>query len=86
MIPAVVVYARDGGLTDADTDAVADDAVAFQDIDGVVDDGVSPPVASDDGEAVEVFVQVDTSAEVDEVVATCGIASPTPQAAASRPR
>ena len=35
---------------------------------GVVDDGVSPPVASDDGEAAEVFVQVDATAEVDEVV------------------
>ena len=38
------------------------------DIDGVVDDGVSPAVTSDDGAAAEVFVQVDASAEVDEVV------------------
>lgn len=69
VIPAIVVYARDGGLTEADADAVAVDAAAFQDIEGVVDDGVSPPVESDDGEALEVFVQVDTAAEVDEVVA-----------------
>src|SRR6188768_482979 len=50
VIPAIVVYARDGGLTEADADAVADDAAAFQGIEGVVDDGVSPPVESDDGE------------------------------------
>src|SRR4029453_3987623 len=55
VIPAVVVYARDGGLKDADTDAVADDAAAFADVEGVAADGVSPPVASEDGEAVEVF-------------------------------
>ena len=68
VIPAIVVYARDGGLTDADTEAIADDAAAFQDIDGVVSEGVSPAVVSDDGAAAEVFVQVDSSVEVDEVV------------------
>ena len=47
---------------------IADDATAFQDVPGVVDDGVSPPVVSDDGEAAEVFVQVDATSEVDEVV------------------
>jgi RND superfamily putative drug exporter len=68
VIPAIVVYARDGGLTDEDTAAIEDDAAAFADVDGVVDDGVSPPVVSDDGAAAEVFVQVDAGAEVDVVV------------------
>ncbi len=68
VIPAIVVYARDGGLTDADTAAIDDDVAAFQEIDGVVGDGVSPAVTSEDGDAAEVFVQVDSSAEIDEVV------------------
>ncbi|MGW4927802.1 MMPL family transporter [Agromyces sp. NPDC004153] len=68
VIPAIVVYERDGGITAADERAIEDDAAAFQDVEGVVDDGVSPPVASDDGEAVEVFVQLDAGAETDVVV------------------
>ena len=68
VIPAIVVYERDGGITAADERAIEADAAAFQDVEGVVDDGVSPPVASDDGEAVEVFVQVDAAAETDVVV------------------
>lgn len=68
VIPAIVVYARAGGLTDDDTEAIADDAAAFEDVAGVATDGVSPPVPSEDGEAVSVFVQVDSSAEVDVTV------------------
>ncbi|MET0726118.1 MAG: MMPL family transporter [Leifsonia sp.] len=68
VIPAIVVYERVGGLTDADSELIAADAEAFADIDGVVEDGVSPAVVSEDGEAAEVFVQVDGSAEVADVV------------------
>ncbi|MET0975106.1 MAG: MMPL family transporter [Leifsonia sp.] len=68
VIPAIVVYQRDGGLTDADTAAIAADADAFQSIDGVIADGVSPAVASEDGEAAELFVQIDSAAETKEVV------------------
>lgn len=67
-IPAIVVYARDGGLTEADAAVIAGDVEAFADVDGVLADGVSPAVESEDGEAVEVFVQVDSGAEVKEVV------------------
>jgi RND superfamily putative drug exporter len=67
-IPAIVVYARDGGLTEADAAAIADDADSFAAIDGVLDEGVSPAVGSDDGAAVEVFVQIDADAEVKDVV------------------
>lgn len=69
VVPAIVVYSRDGALTDADNDAISADAEAFGSIDGVVEDGVSPPVGSDDGEAAEVFVQIDAAAEIDVVVA-----------------
>ncbi|GAA1841093.1 MMPL family transporter [Agromyces salentinus] len=67
-IPAIVVYARDGGLTEADATAIAADADAFAAIDGVVQDGVSPAVDSEDGEAAEVFVQIDADTEVKDVV------------------
>ena len=47
VIPAIVVYARDGGLTEADADADRRRRRRrSQDIDGVVDDGVSPAVES----------------------------------------
>ena len=68
VIPAIVVYTRDGGLTDAATEAIADDAEAFRGVQGVAADGVSPPVASVDGDAATVFVQIEASAEVDVAV------------------
>ena len=68
VIPAIVVYQHDGGITAADEQAIEADVAAFAEVEGVIDDGVSPPVASDDGEAVEVFVQVDATAETAEVV------------------
>ena len=68
VIPAIVVYQRDGGLTDADLAAIDDDAAAFQKIDGIVADGVSPAVTSEDGEAAELFVQVDSTSETKDVV------------------
>lgn len=68
VIPAIVVYARDGRLTDRDTGAIDDDVRAFASIPGVVVDGVSPADVSEDGEAAEVFVQLDASAEVADVV------------------
>ena len=68
VIPAIVVYARDDGLTDADIAVIEADAAAFGDVDGVPDDGVSPPVVSEDGEAAEVFVQLVSSVEVDVAV------------------
>ncbi|MET1017546.1 MAG: MMPL family transporter [Leifsonia flava] len=68
VIPAIVVYQRDGGLTDADDSAIDADAEYFQEIEGVIADGVSPAVVSEDGEAAELFVQIDASAETKDVV------------------
>ncbi|WP_235833299.1 MMPL family transporter [Glaciibacter flavus] len=68
VIPAIVVYSRDGALTSADKKSIAADADAFADIDGVIDDGVSPAVISEDGKAAEVFVQIDGSADSKDVV------------------
>lgn len=66
-IPAVVVVSGGDDLTEADLQALqtlSDDIAA---IEGVLD-GVSPPVVSEDGEAVQIFVPIDASAEVREVV------------------
>lgn len=66
-IPAVVVVTGDGDLSDedvADIQALADDIAG---IDGVQED-VSPPILSEDGEAVQIFVPIDASGEVGETV------------------
>jgi RND superfamily putative drug exporter len=55
VIPAVVVYERSGGLTDADLAAVADDAAAFGRLDEL-DGEVTGPIPSEDGEAVQLVV------------------------------
>lgn len=66
-IPAVVVVTGDGELTEeqlAEVQTLADD---IAEIDGVLE-GVSPPIASEDGEAAQLFVPVDASGEVAEIV------------------
>jgi putative drug exporter of the RND superfamily len=66
-IPAVLVVTSDSALTDdqlSGIQALVDD---ISGIDGVLE-GVSPPIASDDGEAVQVFIPIDASGEVREIV------------------
>ncbi|MGX5771681.1 MMPL family transporter [Microbacterium trichothecenolyticum] len=66
-IPAVVVVTGDGELTDddiADVQTLADDVA---EVEGVQED-VSPPIPSDDGEAVQIFVPIDASGEVGPTV------------------
>lgn len=66
-IPALVVVTGDGELTDddiADVQALADD---IAELDGVQED-VSPPILSEDGEAVQVFAPIDASGEVGPTV------------------
>ncbi|KAA9107562.1 MMPL family transporter [Microbacterium rhizomatis] len=62
-IPAVVVISSDSALTPeqlAETQTIATDIGG---IEGVLD-GVSPPVESEDGQAVQIFVPIDSSGEV----------------------
>lgn len=66
-IPAVVVVTGDGDLSQDDLDAVQALADDIAGVDGVQDD-VSPPIPSDDGEAAQIFVPIDSSGEVREVV------------------
>lgn len=66
-IPAVVVVTSDEALTASqltDLQTLADDIAAIEG----VQDGVSPPIPSEDGEAVQIFVPIDTSAEVGDIV------------------
>ncbi len=46
-IPTLVVYHRDGGLTDADLAAMEDHAKEIADLDGVTDQGVLSPAAAE---------------------------------------
>lgn len=64
VIPALVVYQRDGGLTDADVAHIDDDIAAFGDVDGVLADDSSPAIVSDDGEAAQVILALDTDVKV----------------------
>lgn len=60
VIPAVVVYERTSGLTPADESAVGADVAAFGALDGVLG-GVSPPIPSQDGQALQVIVPIDAN-------------------------
>ena len=66
-IPAVLVVTGDGELTDDQLAEVQTLVDEIANIDGVLE-GVSPPVVSDDGEAVQVFIPIDSSGEVREIV------------------
>ncbi|WUH92879.1 MMPL family transporter [Streptomyces sp. NBC_00433] len=56
-VPAIVVYDRAGGVTDADMAKAQADAKAFLDIDNVVGQPQGP-VRSDDGKAIQTVFQV----------------------------
>ncbi len=66
-IPAVVVVSGDGALTEGeleDLQTLSDDIAGIEG----VQEGVSPPLVSEDGEAVQIFVPIDSSGEVREIV------------------
>ncbi len=68
LVPAVVVYQRIGGLTDADRDLINDQRSMFADLHGVESDGVSPAIFSEDKAAAEVFVPIDSTGKVSDTV------------------
>jgi RND superfamily putative drug exporter len=67
-IPAVVVVTGDGELTPDQLTITTDLPIAFAEIEGVSGD-VSPPIPSEDGEAVQLFVPIDADGEIRDVVA-----------------
>jgi putative drug exporter of the RND superfamily len=58
--PALVVYQRDSGITPADQQRVQADAARFAQLPGVVGP-LSPPLVSQDRQAVQVVVPIDSS-------------------------
>lgn len=67
-IPAVIVAEGDGALSEddlADLQALTDDLAG---VEGVQDE-ISPPIPSDDGQAAQIFVPLDSSGEVRDTVA-----------------
>ncbi|MGZ8705356.1 MAG: MMPL family transporter [Aeromicrobium sp.] len=87
-LPAVIIYQRDGGLTDADKAKAAADLKTFQALDGTTADGtpvridgeIVGPIASADGEAMQIYVPLNLGKDgweaappiVDEMRATAG--------------
>ncbi|MDD7961823.1 MMPL family transporter [Microbacterium thalli] len=65
-IPAVVVASSDALLDDAQLAALAELGTAIGELDGVGE--VSPPIPADDGLAVQLFVPIDASGDVGEIV------------------
>jgi RND superfamily putative drug exporter len=65
-IPAIVIAARDGGLTDADLSFLESFATDAAEVEGVGDE-LSPVIPSDDGEAAEIIVPI--ASEVGDTVA-----------------
>ncbi|KAA9085561.1 MMPL family transporter [Microbacterium radiodurans] len=65
-IPAVVVAASDTPLDDTQLGEIAALAVAISQVSGVGE--ISPPIPSEDGLAVQLFVPIDGSGEIGEIV------------------
>jgi RND superfamily putative drug exporter len=57
-IPAIVVYEREGGVTEADLTAIGEQITEFNDLEGVERDALGP-IPSEDGDAVQVLVPID---------------------------
>ncbi|MGI8653323.1 MAG: MMPL family transporter [Geodermatophilaceae bacterium] len=58
IIPAIVVYERESGITPGDITAAEDDVEQIGELDGLVG-GVSPPIPSEDGQALQLIVPLD---------------------------
>jgi RND superfamily putative drug exporter len=68
LVPAVLVFHRDGGLTDADTRLIERQLDHVGSLSGIEADEVSPVIVSDDGEAAEAFVFLDSEGAVADTV------------------
>lgn len=68
LIPAVLVFHRDGGLTEADNTLITSQMEHIGTFDGVEADAISPVIPSKDGEAAEVFVPMNSTVKVADTV------------------
>ncbi len=60
IIPAIVVYERESGITPGDITSAEDDVEQIGELDGLVG-GVSPPIPSEDGQALQLIVPLDAN-------------------------
>ena len=58
IIPAIIVYERESGITANDVAAAEDDLARIGELDGLVGE-ISPPIPSEDGQALQVIVPLD---------------------------
>ncbi len=58
VIPAIVIYERASGITAQDISAAQDDVARISDLNGLVG-AISPPIPSQDGQALQVIVPLD---------------------------
>src|SRR5262247_2375665 len=63
IFPGVVVYERAGGLTAADRAKAAADARKFAAVEGTIPRGVTGPIPSSDGQAMQTVIQVNLGSE-----------------------
>jgi RND superfamily putative drug exporter len=67
-LPAVIIAARDGGITPADRDFLAAALRRIQQLPHVDARSVSPPIPSKDGQALQAFVPISDSAAAGDAV------------------
>jgi len=60
IIPAIIVYERESGITSDDIAAAEDDVAQIGDLDGLVGE-ISPPLPSEDGQALQIIVPLDAN-------------------------
>ena len=70
-IPAIVVFASESKLTEADLSAISDGLDSVAGTPGIAD-GVSPALPSEDGLAVQAFVPIDSEADLGDTVGALG--------------
>ena len=70
-IPAIAVFTSEDELTQTDLDAISDAVAGASSVEGVGED-VSPALPSDDGQAVQAFIPIDSDAELADTTAALG--------------
>ncbi|WP_417505175.1 MMPL family transporter [Microbacterium sp.] len=70
-IPAIAVFTSEDELTQSELDAISDAVAGASTVEGVGED-VSPALPSDDGQAVQAFIPIDSDAELADTTTALG--------------
>jgi RND superfamily putative drug exporter len=70
ILPGVLIYERAGGLTDGDRTAITAQVAELAELDGVVTESVSPALFSEDGEAAQAILTLDSDVKPADTVET----------------